>query len=79
MSGPQDELVDVGVEQAARALGRQVLGRDLNPDEATALIAIMKASAQALRHGFIRRLAEHVETEREAERVEELFEDIKPD
>lgn len=79
MADPQDELADTDVDRAARAMGRQVLGRDLNADEASALVAIFRASAQALRHGFIRRLAEHVQAEREAESVEELFGDIKPD
>jgi hypothetical protein len=42
--------------------------------------AIFKAAVQALQHGFIRRLAEHVLAERTDETVEEFFEDrIHPD
>jgi hypothetical protein len=65
---------------AAHALGRAVTGRELTADEAEAMSIIFKAAAEALRHGFIRRLAEHVQAERDTENVEEFFEDvIKPD
>jgi hypothetical protein len=66
-------------DQAALSLGRAVLGRDLTGDEATALQEIFRATAQALQHGFIRRLADHVLAERETESVEEFFENIKSD
>jgi hypothetical protein len=63
----------------ARTLGRAVLGRDPTDVEATALREIFQATAQALKHGFIRRLADHVLAERETESVEEFFENIKSD
>jgi hypothetical protein len=66
-------------DQAALTLGRQVVGRELTSDEAIALREIFRATAQALKHGFIRRLADHVLQERETESVEEFFESIKPD
>ena len=70
-----EELAD----QAAITLGRAVMGRDLTDVEATALREIFRATAQALKHGFIRRLADHVLEERETESVEEFFENINPD
>jgi len=66
-------------DQAAITLGRAVMGRDLTDVEATALREIFRATAQALKHGFIRRLADHVLEERETESVEEFFENIKSD
>ena len=54
-------------------LGRAVLGRAPTDVEATALQDIFQATAQALKHGFIRRLADHVVQERETESVEEFF------
>jgi hypothetical protein len=66
-------------DRAALALGRGVMGRDLSDVEATALQEIFRATVQALKHGFIRRLADHVLTERETESVEEFFENIKSD
>jgi hypothetical protein len=71
--------VDEQVDGAAMALGRAVLGREPDDAEAVALREIFRATAQALRHGFIRRLADHVLQEREDESVEEFFENIKPD
>jgi hypothetical protein len=71
---PGQPKKDQGVDAQALALGRAVLGREPNPDEADALKAIFRATAQALSHGFIRRLAEHVLAERSDEAVEEFFE-----
>jgi hypothetical protein len=77
MSGPERELThDEQATAAALSLGRTVLGRDLSRDEAEALTSIFKSTVQALKHGFIRRLAEHVDSERTDESVEEFFEDI---
>ena len=71
-----DELAII----TARNLGKAVLGRDPTPEEADALATILKSTVQALKHGFIRRLANHVVAEREDESVEEFFEDmIQPD
>jgi hypothetical protein len=66
-------------DHAALTLGRAVMGRDLNDVETTALQEIFRATVQALKHGFIRRLADHVLAERETESVEEFFENIKSD
>lgn len=80
MTEPARELsVDEQAETAAQALGRHVLGRELTADEAAAMSLIFKSAVQALRHGFITRLAEHVRAERETESVEEFFEGIQPD
>ncbi len=80
MAEPGREIsVDERARSAALDLGRAVVGRDLTADEASAMVSIFKAAVQALRHGFIARLAEHVAAEREAESVEEFFEGIKPD
>ena len=77
MSGPERELTHEELaETAALNLGRTVLGRDLTSDEAEALATIFKSSVQALKHGFIRRLAEQVVSERTDESVEEFFEDV---
>lgn len=77
MSEPERALTpEQHAEAAAITLGRSVLGRDLSADEAVAMASIFKAAVQALKHGFIRRLAEHVEAERTDESVEEFFEDI---
>ena len=67
------------VKALVQSLGRQTVGRELTADEAAALSTILDAAVQALKHGFIQRLAEQVATEREAETVEEFFEGIKPD
>ena len=76
MPEPQHEpILDDHVGQTARTLGKTVLGRDLTIEEADALITIFKSSVQALKHGFIRRLAEHVVAERVDESIEEFFED----
>jgi hypothetical protein len=65
---------------AALSLGRAVLGREMTVEETEAVTTILKATVQALKHGFIRRLANHVLSEREDESVEEFFEDaIRPD
>jgi hypothetical protein len=71
--------VEEQADRAALALGRAVMGRDLTDIEATALREIFRATAQALKHGFIRRLADHVLAERETETVEEFFENLKSD
>jgi hypothetical protein len=77
MSEPEQALTPEQLaETAALSLGRSVLGRDLSADEAAAMTSILKAAVQALKHGFVRRLAEHVEAERTDESVEEFFEDI---
>lgn len=77
MSGPEQELTpEQQAEQAALSLGRTVVGRDLSAEEAESLTTIFKATVQALRQGFIRRLAEHVLAEREDENVEQFFEDV---
>lgn len=80
MSDPERALtVEEQADRAALNLGRAVMGRDLTDVEATAMREIFRATAQALKHGFIRRLADHVLAERETESVEEFFENIKPD
>jgi hypothetical protein len=81
MSGPERELTaEEQAVAAALSLGRTVAGRDLSADEADAMGTIFKAAVQALRHGFLRRLADHVVAERTEESVEEFFEDvISPD
>jgi hypothetical protein len=80
MSEPGRELTaDEHADAAAPDLGRAVMGRELTADEARALRDIFRATAQALKHGFIRRLADHVLAERETESVEEFFENIKAD
>ena len=77
MSGPERELTpEEQAEAAAHSLGRTVVGRDLTADEAEAMATIFKSAVQALKHGFIRRLAEQVVAERTDESVEEFFEDI---
>jgi hypothetical protein len=73
----QDELnlsLNQEVEADALAIGRKVLGRELTADEAEAMRTIFQAAAQALSHGFIRRLADHVLAERRDEAIEEFFE-----
>ena len=78
----EPERATTAEEQADRAalgLGRAVMGRDLTDVEAGALQDIFRATVQALKHGFIRRLADQVLEERETESVEEFFENIKPD
>ena len=81
MSGPERELTPEELaENDALELGRKVLGRDLTDVEAESMSTIFKAAAQALKHGFIKRLAEHVVAERADEAVEEFFQDeIHPD
>jgi len=79
MPEPGGELsIDAQIQTVAQQLGRAVLGRELNPDEADAMIAVIKAATDALRegHGFLHRLAEQVRAERETENVEEFFEGI---
>jgi hypothetical protein len=73
------QTVEQQADAAALSLGRAVLGRDPTDVEALALQDILRATVQALKHGFIRRLADHVLEERETESVEEFFENIKPD
>jgi hypothetical protein len=71
--------VEEQADRAALDLGRAVLVREPTEVEAGALREIFRATAQALKHGFIRRLADHVLEERETESVEEFFENIRPD
>ncbi|MGE3821218.1 MAG: hypothetical protein AB7I30_17530 [Isosphaeraceae bacterium] len=67
-------------EADALAIGRRVVGRELTVEEAEAMTTIFRSAVQALKHGFIRRLAEHVQAERTDEAVEEFFEEqIHPD
>jgi hypothetical protein len=73
-TNPDQPATVQGIDTEALALGRRVLGREPNPDEAEALRAIFRATSQALSHGFIRRLADHVLAERSDEAVEEFFE-----
>ena len=79
--GAMSELENVDAPEAAAInLGRAVMGRELTVEEADAMKTIFRSAAQALKHGFIRRLAEHVVAERTDESVEEFFEGIiKPD
>jgi hypothetical protein len=77
MSGPDRELTpEEQAEALAQSLGRTVVGRELTADEAAAMATVFKAAVQALRHGFIRRLAEHVVAEQTDESVEEFLEDV---
>ncbi len=77
MPAPEPELTpEQQAEQAALSLGRTIVGRELTADETASLTTIMKAAVQALKHGFIRRLAQHVLAEREDESVEEFFENV---
>ena len=74
--------LDEQIAATAGSLGQTVLGREPNADELEALTTILRATAEALRHGhgFIKRLAEQVQEERTTENVEEFFEDtIKTD
>lgn len=80
MNEPERDLsMENQVETLSRTLGRQTLGRELTADESAAMTTILKSTVQALKHGFIQRLAEQVTAERETETVEEFFENIKPD
>ena len=75
MSGPEREQTpDKQAETAALTLGRSIMGRDLTLEEAEALALIFRSAVQALRDGYIRRLAEHVAAERTDEALEEFFE-----
>ncbi len=77
MAGSEQELTaEQQAEIAALSLGRTVLGRELSVEEAESLTSILKSAVQALKHGFIRRLAEQVRAEREDESVEEFFEGV---
>jgi hypothetical protein len=68
------------IDAEAVSIGRQVLGRELTADEADAMRTIFLAAAQALKDGFIRRLAEHVLAERREETIENFFGDqVKTD
>jgi hypothetical protein len=79
MTDPVRETsLDEQTVAAARQLGQLVVDRELTPEELTAMTTIFKAAAQALKHGFVKRLAEQVQAERETESVEEFFENINP-
>lgn len=71
--------VEAHLGRLAGALGRQTVNRELSGEEVAAMTTILRAAVQALRHGFIQRLAEQVTAERETETVEEFFENLKPD
>ncbi len=75
----RDSSVEEPIRRSATDFGQSVLGRTPTPDEATALNTILQATARALKHGFINRLAEQVQAESENETVEEFFENIKSD
>ena len=78
MPDPQpqpQQTTDQVVVACATAIGRNVLGRDLTPEEAEAMKTIFSAAAQALSEGFIQRLANLVLAERREEFIEEFFED----
>jgi hypothetical protein len=68
------KAIEQFVSESASALGLQVLGRALTPEEAGAMKAIFRAASQALADGFIQRLADHVLAERREEAIEEFFE-----
>lgn len=70
--------LDEQIAGTARSLGQAVLGREPNADESEALITILRAATEALKHGhgFIKRLATQVQEERTTENVEEFFEDV---
>jgi hypothetical protein len=77
---PRSRNVDQEAANAAQSLGRAATGRELTAEETDAMLSIIKAAAEALRHGFVKRLAERVRSERDTENVEEFFEDvIKPE
>lgn len=79
MSEPERETSEEErAEASLRALGRRTLGRELTADESAALSSILKAAVQALKHGFVQRLARQVQSERETESVEEFFANIRP-
>ena len=76
MADAEREPVSVDtVESVALGFGRSVLDRDPTPEEAASLAVILNATAQALRHGFIRRMADEVAAERTDEAIEEFFEE----
>jgi hypothetical protein len=81
MSGPERERSsEEHAVAVALSLGRTVLGRELTTDESDSIVTIIKATVQALEHGFIQRLAGRVAAERTDEAVEEfLGETIDPD
>ena len=83
MAEPADGMsLDEQIAASARSLSLAVLGRDPSADESEALTTILRAAAEALKHGhgFVKRLASQVQEERTAENVEEFFEDtIKTD
>ena len=77
---PGETTLNQEVETDALAIGRAVLGRELTPEEVDAMKSIFQAAAQALKEGFIQRLARHVQAERKEETIEEFFEDqVKAD
>ncbi len=76
MAETDEQSPEAQAEIAAVRLGRAVVGRDLTGDEADAMKTVFRSAVQALRHGFIRRLADHVVAERTDESVEEFFEDV---
>lgn len=71
---PREPTPDEQAEAVVLKLGRSVVGRDLSTVEAEALVSIIRSTVQALRHGQIKRLADHVAAERTDEAIEEFFE-----
>jgi hypothetical protein len=69
------QTTDQVVQACSTAIGRNVLGRELTPEEGEAMKSIFSAAAQALADGFIKRLANHVLAERRDESIEEFFGD----
>jgi ribosomal protein S7 len=61
-------------ERSGEITLNQEVETDALADEAEAMRTILQAAAQALSHGFIRRLADHVLAERRDEAIEEFFE-----
>ena len=61
---PDPDNFERMIQANALAIGRKAVGRDLTPEEANAMTAIFSSAAQALRDGFIERLAAHVLAER---------------
>ena len=51
------ENIEQMIQANALAIGRKAVGRDLTPEEANAMTVIFSSAAQALRDGFIERLA----------------------
>ena len=57
---PDPDNFERMIQANALAIGRKAVGRDLTPEEASAMSAIFCSAALDLRDGFIERLAAHV-------------------